>query len=107
MVPYVLAVNRLWVPPNALMSGSRPAKKFFNAAAVSGRNEISALFLFLVYEHLHITLFNPLRYYMVILWGIFLKGVGILILWPNMVILLVMGIAVLTIISLRFRKTIG
>jgi ABC-2 type transport system permease protein len=55
----------------------------------------------------YITLFNPLRYYMVILRGIFLKGVGIPILWPNMVILLVMGIAVLTISSLRFRKTIG
>jgi ABC-2 type transport system permease protein len=55
----------------------------------------------------YITLINPLRYYMVILRGIFLKGVGITILWPNMVILLVMGIAVLTISSLRFHKTIG
>jgi len=55
----------------------------------------------------YITLINPLRYYMVILRGIFLKGIGIKILWPNIVILFVMGIAVLTISSLRFRKTIG
>jgi ABC-2 type transport system permease protein len=55
----------------------------------------------------YLTLFNPLRYYMVILRGIFLKGIGITILWPNMVILLAMGIAVLTISSLRFRKTLG
>jgi len=55
----------------------------------------------------YITLFNPLRYYMVILRGIFLKGIGIKILWPNIVILLVMGVAVLTISSLRFRKTLG
>ena len=55
----------------------------------------------------YITLFNPLRYYMVILRGIFLKGVGIHILWPNIVILFVMGVAVLTISSLRFRKTLG
>jgi ABC-2 type transport system permease protein len=55
----------------------------------------------------YITLVNPLRYYMVILRGIFLKGVGITILWPNIVILLLMGIAVLTISSLRFKKTLG
>jgi ABC-2 type transport system permease protein len=55
----------------------------------------------------YITLFNPLRYYMVILRGIFLKGVGLAILWPNMVILFVMGVAVLAISSLRFRKTLG
>ncbi len=54
-----------------------------------------------------ITYFNPLRYYMVILRGIFLKGVGLAVLWPNILILFVMGITVLTISSLRFRKTLG
>lgn len=55
----------------------------------------------------YITFINPLRYYMVILRGIFLKGVGITILWPNIVILLVMGVTVLTISSLRFQKALG
>jgi ABC-2 type transport system permease protein len=55
----------------------------------------------------YITIINPLRYYLVILRGIFLKGIGITILWPDIIILLVMGLAVLTISSLRFRKTIG
>jgi ABC-2 type transport system permease protein len=52
----------------------------------------------------YITIVNPLRYYLVILRGIFLKGVGLTILWPNLVILLVMGVTVLTISSLRFRR---
>jgi ABC-2 type transport system permease protein len=55
----------------------------------------------------YITFVNPLRYYMVILRGIFLKGVSISILWPNVVILFVMGVLVLAISSFRFRKTIG
>jgi ABC-2 type transport system permease protein len=54
-----------------------------------------------------ITYLNPLRYYITILRGIFLKGIGITILWPEMLILLIMGIIVLSISSLRFRKTLG
>ncbi len=42
-----------------------------------------------------------------ILNGVFPKGVGLAILRPNMVILFAMGVAVLTISSLRFRKTLG
>lgn len=55
----------------------------------------------------YVTFLNPLRYYLVILRGVFLKGVGPAVLWPNMAVLFVMGIAVLTISSLRFRKTLG
>lgn len=54
-----------------------------------------------------ITFINPLRYYMVILRGIFLKGTGFLILWPQMLFLLLIGIVILTISTLRFRKTLG
>jgi ABC-2 type transport system permease protein len=54
-----------------------------------------------------ITLINPLRYYMVILRGIFLKGTGFSILWPQMLVLLLIGIVILTISTLRFRKTLG
>jgi ABC-2 type transport system permease protein len=54
-----------------------------------------------------ITIFNPLRYFMVILRGIFLKGVGITVLWPQILVLLIMGLAILTISSLRFYKSLG
>ena len=52
----------------------------------------------------YITLANPLRYYIVILRGIFLKGTGITILWSQILILLIIGLIILTTIILRFRK---
>jgi ABC-2 type transport system permease protein len=55
----------------------------------------------------YLTYLNPLRYYLVILRGIFLKGNGIDILWPPILVLFVMGVAILWLSSLRFRKTIG
>ncbi|MFN3479970.1 MAG: ABC transporter permease, partial [Thermodesulfovibrionales bacterium] len=53
------------------------------------------------------TYINPLRYFLVIIRGIFLKGNGIAILWPQMLSLLLLGIIVMTLSSLRFRKRIG
>ncbi len=50
------------------------------------------------------TYINPLRYFLVIIRGIFLKGNGIDILWPQMVSLFVLGITVITLSSLRFKK---
>jgi ABC-2 type transport system permease protein len=55
----------------------------------------------------YITILNPLRYYIVILRGIFLKGIGLTILWPQILALLIMGIVILTISSLRFHKSLG
>ncbi len=49
---------------------------------------------------------NPLRYYMVIIRGIFLKGVGLDILWPQFLALLVLGVVILRIAVGRFRKTL-
>jgi ABC-2 type transport system permease protein len=54
-----------------------------------------------------ITIFNPLKYYLVILRSIFLKGVGIPVLWDEMSALLVMGIVIIFASSLRFRKNLG
>jgi ABC-2 type transport system permease protein len=51
-----------------------------------------------------ITYLIPLRYYAEIIRGIFLRGSGISVLWPQAVILLGMGLAIMTIASLRFRK---
>ena len=54
----------------------------------------------------YVTYAVPLRYYTVIIRGIFLKGSGIAVLWPEAAALGVFGIAVLTLASLRFRKTL-
>jgi len=52
----------------------------------------------------YITYLNPMRYYIVILRGIFLKGVGINILWPQILILMIMGAGILAVSSLKFQK---
>ncbi len=52
----------------------------------------------------YITYLNPLRYFLVILRGIFLKGSGVDVLWPQMLILSVMGIGILLLSSMRFQK---
>ena len=51
-----------------------------------------------------LTYLNPLRYFMDILRGIFLKGVGVSVLWPQMVALTIYGVTVLTLSAVRFRK---
>lgn len=55
----------------------------------------------------YITYLNPLKYYLVILRGIFLKGIGVHVLWDEMFVLLLMGVAVIIVSSLRFRKRLG
>ena len=47
---------------------------------------------------------NPLRYFMEISRNIFLKGTEIAVLWPQMLALLVFGITILGLSSLRSRK---
>ena len=51
-----------------------------------------------------LTYLNPLRYFLVIIRGIFLKGVGLDILWPQYAALAVLGIAVFAGAVGRFRK---
>jgi ABC-2 type transport system permease protein len=51
-----------------------------------------------------ITYVNPLRYFLVIIRGLFLKGIGAEILWPQMLALGILGTIVLTLSSLRFSK---
>lgn len=48
----------------------------------------------------------PVRYYANILRGIFLRGSGLDVLWPDALVLLGMGALVLTLAVLRFRKTL-
>jgi ABC-2 type transport system permease protein len=52
----------------------------------------------------YLTYGNPLRYFLVIIRGIFLKGNGPVVLWPQMLALLLLGSAVFAVSTLRFRK---
>jgi ABC-2 type transport system permease protein len=47
---------------------------------------------------------DPLRYFISIVRGIFLKGTGFATLWPEMLAMLVYGILILTFSALRFHK---
>jgi ABC-2 type transport system permease protein len=52
----------------------------------------------------YLTLLNPVRYFLEIVRGIFLKGSGIGVLWPQFVALVIIGVSVLTLSALRFHK---
>jgi ABC-2 type transport system permease protein len=53
-----------------------------------------------------LTYANPLRYFLVVLRGSYLKGVGMDILWPQMLAMAGLGAALLVTAVLRFRKAI-
>ncbi len=55
----------------------------------------------------YVTYLIPLRYYIVIIRGIFLKGVGIAELWQQALALLVFGVVILSLSVWRFRKRLG
>jgi ABC-2 type transport system permease protein len=52
-----------------------------------------------------ITLLNPLRHFLVVIRGVFLRGTGWSVLWPEIVTLFLMGVAALAFATTRFRKT--
>jgi ABC-2 type transport system permease protein len=54
-----------------------------------------------------LTYLIPLRYFIIIVRGIFLKGVGIAVLWPEILALTVWGLAILALAVARSRKTLG
>jgi ABC-2 type transport system permease protein len=54
-----------------------------------------------------VTYLIPLRYFLVIVRGIFLKGVGLEVLWPQALALAAWGLAVLTLATLRSSKRLG
>ena len=51
-----------------------------------------------------ITYAIPVRYYATIIRGVFLRGSGLEVLWPEAVTLAVMGTSILAVAALRFRK---
>jgi len=54
-----------------------------------------------------LTLLNPMRYFLVIIRAIFLKGVGPTILWAQLAALAVMGLVILFLATRRFHKTLA
>jgi ABC-2 type transport system permease protein len=54
-----------------------------------------------------LTYLIPMRYYVDILRGVFLKGVGFAVLWPQALAMLTEGAVILTIARLRFRRQLA
>lgn len=53
-----------------------------------------------------LTYASPLRYFLIVLRGTYLKGVGMDILWPEMFAMFALGLGLLTIAVLRFHKAL-
>jgi ABC-2 type transport system permease protein len=49
---------------------------------------------------------NPLRYFLIVVRGSYLKGVGMEILWPQMAAMAGLGFLLLTAAILRFHKAL-
>ncbi len=54
-----------------------------------------------------LTYLSPLRYYVEATLGIFLKGVGVSVLWPQILALALYGLVFLTFSTIRFRKSLA
>jgi ABC-2 type transport system permease protein len=52
------------------------------------------------------TYINPLRYYLIVIRGTFLKGVGLSVLWPELAAMAAIAFILLAASILRFRKTL-
>ncbi len=52
------------------------------------------------------TYLNPLRYYLIVIRGTFLKGIGVAVLWPELLAMAAIAATLLTISMLRFRKSL-
>jgi ABC-2 type transport system permease protein len=55
----------------------------------------------------YVTYLSPLRYFLIIVRGVFLKGVGLDILWPQVLALFILGVLILLLSALRFKKRLG
>ncbi len=54
----------------------------------------------------YLTYVNPMRYFQTVLRSIYLKGVGLEVLWPEMAAMAIIGIVMLTVSVLRFQKSL-
>ncbi len=53
-----------------------------------------------------LTYLNPLRYFLEVLRGVYLKGVGLDVLWPQMAALALFSVALLSVSIIRFQKSL-
>jgi len=54
-----------------------------------------------------LTYLNPMRFFLVLIRSIFQKGVGVEILWPQLLALFILGVSILSCAVLRFKKTLS
>lgn len=54
-----------------------------------------------------LSVINPLKYFLVIIRGIFLKGIGVQVLWPELLALMAIGLVVFWQAIRRFHKTLS
>jgi ABC-2 type transport system permease protein len=55
----------------------------------------------------NLSMLNPLRYYIVCVKGVLLKGVGLDVLWPHVLVLFCFAFVLLTLSASRFRKQLA
>ena len=55
----------------------------------------------------YLTLVNPIRHFLEIVRGVFLRGAGLEMLWPQFLALALLAVALLTLASRRFRKRLS
>ncbi len=55
----------------------------------------------------YLTYLNPLRYFIIIIQDVFLKGVGLTVLWPHLLGLGALGVGLLTLSVLRCQQRLG
>jgi ABC-2 type transport system permease protein len=55
----------------------------------------------------YLTFLNPLSYFIIIIQDVFLKGVGLAVLWPQLAGLGLLGLSLLTLSVLRFRERLA
>jgi ABC-2 type transport system permease protein len=55
----------------------------------------------------YLTYINPLRYFVIVVQDVFLKGVGLAVLWPQMAAMTGLGMAMLALSVLRFRRRLA
>jgi ABC-2 type transport system permease protein len=53
-----------------------------------------------------LTYINPLRYYLIVIRGTFLKGIGIAILWPDFLAMATIAVVLLSFSVIRFRQSL-
>jgi ABC-2 type transport system permease protein len=122
-VPFRGSIALLFVSTVVFLLTSLGVGLFISTISSTQQEAVMATFLFFMPANLlsgfmfplqnmpqiiqYVTYLNPLRYYLTILRGVFLKGVGIEILWPEILILFIMGVAILAVSSLRFHKRLG